>query len=186
MQLQTTSIWTALGTSLGFTAGIAILFSLLRPYNQAVYAPRLKHADEKHAPPPIGKKIWSWVKPLWNSSEAEMVGYVGMDATIFLRFTRMCRNIFVILTVLGCGILIPINVKYVDQATKPESWLAVITPSNVWGSAQWAQVVFAYITNLTVCGFLWWNYRKVLVLRRKYFESEEYQNSLHARTLMVC
>ncbi|CAI4211876.1 unnamed protein product [Parascedosporium putredinis] len=164
-QLQTTSIWTALGTSLGFTAGIAILFSLLRPYNQAVYAPRLKHADEKHAPPPIGKKIWSWVKPLWNSSEAEMVGYVGMDATIFLRFTRMCRNIFVILTVLGCGILIPINVKYVDQATKPESWLAVITPSNVWGAPSGP--------------------KKVLALRRKYFESEEYQNSLHARTLML-
>ncbi|PKS06766.1 hypothetical protein jhhlp_006840, partial [Lomentospora prolificans] len=184
-QLQTTSLWVALGTSLGFTAGIAVLFSLLRPYNQTVYAPRLKHADEKHAPPPIGKKVWAWVRPLWSTNEADMVGYVGMDAVIFLRFTRMCRNIFLVLTVLGCAIIIPINIKYVDQATKPDSWLAVITPSNVWGSPQWAQVVFAYLVNIVVCGFLWWNYRKILFLRRKYFESEEYQNSLHARTLML-
>lgn len=42
-----------------------------------------------------------------------------------------------------------------------------------------------YAINFVIGGFLWWNYRKVLQLRRMYFESEEYQHSLHARTLMV-
>jgi hypothetical protein len=184
LQLQATGIWTALGTSIGFTAAIAIAFSLLRPYNQGVYAPKLKHADEKHAPPPIGKKLWSWVTPLWRTKEQDLVGYVGLDATVFLRFTRMCRNLFLVLSVIGCGILIPVHIS--KSLSKDNSeWLSWITPANVWADAQWAQVVVAYLINLTVCGFLWWNYRKVLQLRRRYFESEEYQNSLHARTLMV-
>lgn len=114
-----------------------------------------------------------------------MVQYVGVDATVFLRFTRMCRDVFVVLSVLGCAILIPIHIKNVDQATKPDQWLAQMTPSNVFGDAIWAQVAVAYLFNITCASFLWWNYRKVLALRRKYFESPEYQNSLHARTLMV-
>lgn len=114
-----------------------------------------------------------------------MVGYVGIDATVFLRFTTMCRDVFLILSVLGCAILVPIHVKFLDKDRKPEQWLAQITPSNVWGTAIWVQVIVAYLFNFICCGFLWWNYRKVLALRRKYFMSPEYQNSLHARTLMV-
>lgn len=114
-----------------------------------------------------------------------MVGFVGVDATVFLRFTRMCRNIFAILAVLGCAILIPIHVTTVDEASKPNQWLAQITPSNVWGPSIWGQVVVAYLFNIICAGFLWWNYKKVHDLRRNYFASEEYQNSLHARTLLV-
>jgi hypothetical protein len=33
-----------------------------------------------------------------------------LDAVIFLRFLRMLRNIFLVITVIGCGILIPVNV----------------------------------------------------------------------------
>lgn len=114
-----------------------------------------------------------------------MVHYVGIDATVFLRFTRMCRDVSIVLSVLGCAILVPIHIKYVDEDTKPEQWLLRMTPSNVFGKAIWAQVVVAYLFNITCAGFLWWNYRKVLGLRRKYFASPEYQNSLHSRTLMV-
>ncbi|KZL66720.1 DUF221 domain protein [Colletotrichum tofieldiae] len=183
-QLQKNSIWAALGTSLGVTVGIALTFSFLRPYNQSVYAPKLKHADERHAPPPIGKKMWSWIPPLWNTTEAELVHHAGMDATIFLRFVRMCLYMFCTISVFCLAILIPTYLS--NQAQDIDgSWLDMITPIAVWGDAYWAQVAVAYMITFTVMGFLWWNYRKVLLLRRKYFESEEYQNSLHARTLMM-
>lgn len=173
-----------MGSSIGITAGIALAFSLLRPYNSVVYAPKLKHADEKHAPPPLGKGIFAWIGPLWSTTEQDLVTLIGMDATLFMRFTRMCRNLFLILTVLGCCILIPVNyTKSVKYDT--DSWLGRITPLNVYDSAQWALVVFAWLVNIIICGFLWWNYRKVLLLRRQYFQSMEYQQSLHARTLMV-
>jgi len=38
---------------------------------------------------------------------------------------------------------------------------------------------------LVSCFWLWINYRSVTRLRREYFESHEYQTSLHSRTLMV-
>ncbi|KAL2021308.1 hypothetical protein VTK56DRAFT_7279 [Thermocarpiscus australiensis] len=182
-QLQQSSVFAALGSSLGITAGIAVCFSFLRPYNSVVYAPKLKHADEKHAPPPLGKGIFAWVVPLWSTTEQDMVNLVGMDATIFMRFTRMCRNIFVILSVLGCAMLIPVN--WVNFSSADDIWLAKVTPRNVRGSPLWATVVFAWLLTIIVCGFLWWNYRKVLQLRRQYMKSEEYQQSLHARTLML-
>ena len=53
--VATSSLYSAIGISIGFTLFLAVCFSLLRPHNQAVYAPKVKHADEKHAPPPIGK-----------------------------------------------------------------------------------------------------------------------------------
>jgi calcium permeable stress-gated cation channel len=113
-----------------------------------------------------------------------MVNLIGMDATIFMRFTRMCRDMFVILSVIGCCILIPVNITkgvFFENASE----LSRIGPSNVFGEPHWATVVVAWLFNIVVAGFLWWNYRKVLQLRRQYFESEEYQHSLHARTLMV-
>jgi calcium permeable stress-gated cation channel len=173
-----------LGSSIGVTVGIALLFSFVRPYNTVVYAPKLKHSDEKHAPPPIGKGIFAWVGPLWKTSESELISYAGLDAAVFLRFTKMCRDIFLILSVLGCGILIPINWTQ-NSGDSTQKWLKRITPLEVWSKAQWGLVVIAYSFNFIICLMLWWNYRKVLLLRRQYFDSEEYQHSLHARTLMV-
>lgn len=183
VQLQTKAVLVALGSSLGVTAAITICFSFVRPHNNVVYAPKLKHADDKHAPPPLGRGILAWIGPLWSTSEQELVDLVGMDAAIFLRFTRMCRNILVLLSILGCAILIPIN--YTNFSPPDKEWMVQITPRNVWGAPLWATVVFAYLLTIIVCGFLWWNYRKVLQLRRTYMQSDEYQHSLHARTLMV-
>ncbi|KAK4140377.1 uncharacterized protein C8A04DRAFT_15013 [Dichotomopilus funicola] len=181
-KFQQNAVFAALASSLGITAAIAVCFSFLRPYNSVVYAPKLKHADEKHAPPPLGKGVLAWVFPLWSTSEADVVNLVGMDAAVFMRFTRMCRNIFLALSLFGCAILIPVN--WNNFVGKDAPWLTRITPADVWGPAHWATVTFAWLSTIVVCGFLWWNYKKVLLLRRTYMQSEEYQHSLHARTLM--
>ena len=41
--------------------------------------------------------------------EEELVEKIGLDAVVFLRFLRMLKDMFVVLTVVGCGILIPVN-----------------------------------------------------------------------------
>lgn len=184
-QLQSDSIGYALGTSVGFSAFIAIAFSILRPHNSVVYAPKLKHSDEKHAPPPIGKGYLAWILPLWRTTEQEVVNYAGMDAAIFLRFTRMLRNMFLTLALLGCAILCPVYFSLSSNPQFDQTWIMKLTPIQVWAQPLWATIVVAYTFNLTICGFLWHNYRRVLQLRRTYYASEEYQNSLHARTLMV-
>jgi calcium permeable stress-gated cation channel len=156
----------------------------MRPHNSVVYAPKLKHSDEKHAPPPIGKGYHAWIVPLWKTTEKDMVTHAGMDAAIFIRFTKMCRNIFLSLAVVGCGILVPIYWTK-NSGTDEQKWWMTITPSQVWSTPLWGLVIVGYLVNFIICGYLWWNYRKVLLLRRMYFESEDFQRSLHARTLMV-
>ena len=128
--------------------------------------------------------MFAWVGPVLTTKEQDIIPQIGLDATVFLRFLRMCRNIFIVITVFGCGILIP---AYLSLSNKfpNESWVVLITPLNAYPEAMWALVVCSWLFNITIAYFLWWNYRKVLALRRHYFDSPEYQKSLHARTLMV-
>ncbi len=167
---------------------MVLVFCFLRPRISRVYAPRAKHADEKHRPLELGNKPWSWLAAVKDVKEQDLVNMVGLDAVVFLRFLRMLRNIFLVLAVVGCGILIPINVaggsSFYNQWNNVAT-LMKFTPQYIWGQKFWAYVLVAYIVQGTVCFFLWWNYRAVLKLKRAYFNSYEYQASLQARTLLV-
>jgi hypothetical protein len=153
-----------------------------------VYAPRAKHADEKHRPLPLDKKPFSWFRAVKDVKEQDLVDKIGLDAVVFLRFLRMVRNIFLVLTVIGCGILIPINV--VGGSPFYRQWSSIptlmkFTPQYIFGPKFWAFVIVAYLFQGTVCFFLWWNYRAILKLRRAYYNTQEYKASLHSRTLLV-
>jgi hypothetical protein len=115
---------------------------------------------------------------------------IGLDAVIFIRFIKMCRNMFLVLSFIGCAILIPVNVVTGNVQTFKDNNFNVsgfmkMTPQFMAGQIFWAMVACAWIIDIVVCFFLWHNYRAVARLRREYFESKEYQNSLHSRTLMV-
>jgi len=131
----------------------------------------------------MGKGVFAWFEPVMQTKEEDLVINIGLDATVFLRVLRMCRNIFLVLTVLGCGILIPTNL--IRGQFEKEDIITRVTPVNTFGDANWAITICAWLFNIVVAGFLWWNYRAILRLRRQYYESPEYQSSLHARTLMV-
>jgi hypothetical protein len=129
---------------------------------------------------------------VFKTAEQEYVDKIGVDATIFLRFARMCRNMFIVLAIVGCVILIPVNVKNsvdfkknANFAVNASEAILLMTPRDLFGNIFWAFVVVAYLMDIIVCGFLWWTYRAVHRLRRQYMDSSEYQNSLHARTLMI-
>ena len=166
---------------------ITLAFSILRPHNSVVYAPKLKYADDKHAPPRIGKGIFAWFWPVASIKEAELVEKIGLDATIFLRFTRMCRNIFVLVTIVAVAILLPANVisskKHINQIVG-HGFLNLSTPQYATTPALWVHVVCAWAINIIVAFFLWRNYTAVTRMRRQYFESVEYLTALHSRTLM--
>ncbi|KAI6886458.1 hypothetical protein KC355_g21669, partial [Hortaea werneckii] len=52
-ELLSDAFLASLAVSLALSLGVVALFCLARPYNSVVYAPRAKHADTKHMPPPI-------------------------------------------------------------------------------------------------------------------------------------
>lgn len=180
------AFWVSLATSIGITALLALLFSLFRPYHNAIYAPKVKHADQKHAPPPVGKGVFAWVPRVLTVKEEALADRLGLDAVVFLRCAKMMRNIFLVLSIFGCGILIAVNLTQSNASAVPgTSSFTLMTPMYILTEAVWAQVVFAYVFDLVIMFFLWRNYRFILALRRRYFQSTDYQMSLHARTLMV-
>ncbi|KAF2032192.1 DUF221-domain-containing protein [Setomelanomma holmii] len=187
-EVQQNSIYAAIVYSFAIAGLLFLLFCFLRPRNSRVYAPRAKHADERHRPIPLGKKSFSWVAAVKNVNEQELVDKIGLDAVVFLRFMRMVRNIFCVVTVFGLGILIPVSV--VGGSPFYKQWNSIptlmkITPQYIFGTKFWAWVIVAYLIQGTVCFFLWWNYRAVFKLRRTYFDSQEYKASLHSRSLLL-
>ncbi|KAJ6167069.1 hypothetical protein N7470_002516 [Penicillium chermesinum] len=187
-QFATSAVWASLGTSLGLTLALAIVFSLVRPRHSLVYAPKVKHADKKHSPPPVGKGFFSWIRPVIYTREPQLVETVGLDATIFLRFTKMCRNIFIFLSLIGCVVMIPVNLTESkgNSDSKGITFFSNMTPLYVQNpTAIWSQVACAWAFDIIIVWFLWRNYKAVRDLRRQYFQSSEYQCSMHARTLMI-
>ncbi|USP82617.1 hypothetical protein yc1106_09891 [Curvularia clavata] len=187
-EVQENSIYAAIVYSFVVSGLLVLIFCFLRPRNSRVYAPRAKHADEKHRPLPLDKGPLSWISAVRNVKEQELVDKIGLDAVVFLRFMRMIRNIFFVLTIIGCLILIPVNV--VGGSPFYKQWSSIgtlmkITPQYIFGRKFWAYVAFAYMIQATVCFFIWRNYAAVLRLRRAYFNTEEYKSSLHARTLLL-
>lgn len=173
-------------TSAVLTIVIALLFCFLRPYNSVVYAPRAKYADNKHAPPPVAKGLLGWIPPLLQTKEKDLVDKVGLDAAVFMRVCRMLRNIFSILAVIGCGILIPNNLVGARKADNV-GFFRRMMPIYLYLAPEslWAYVIVAWLFDAVILYFLWMNYRHVARMRREYFDSPDFQRSLHARTLMM-
>ncbi len=186
-QVHNIAVSAALGYSVGTMILITLAFSLLRPHNSVVYAPKMKYADDKHAPPRIGKGMFAWFWPVASTKEGELVEKVGLDATVFLRFTRMCRDIFALVTIVAIAILLPANIisSKKNPGAPRADFLVLSTPQYIKGAAWWVHVVCAWAINIIVAFFLWRNYVAVTRLRRQYFESTEYLTALHSRTLML-
>ena len=188
MQVQENSIYAAIVYSFVISGLLVVVFCFLRPRISRVYAPRARHADERHRPRPLDNKPFGWLSAVKDVKEQDLVDTIGLDAVVFLRFMRMTRNIFLVLMTLGCAILIPINVA--GGASFYDKWnniptLMKFTPQYIFGRKFWAYVLFAYVIQGTVCFFLWRNYMAIVKLRRAYFATDEYKKSLHSRTLLV-
>ncbi|KAK8004361.1 hypothetical protein PG989_004080 [Apiospora arundinis] len=186
-RLTTNAFWSSFGYSIGAAALFALIFCLLRPYNKTVYAPRLKHTQGEKAPPPLTNGVFGWVNPVVKTRDQVLVEKIGQDATIFLRFIKMSRNIMIVLSVIGCSVYIPLNIIENGKriTNEPTNAFMKFSPYAVSGRVVWAHVITSYVFDMVICFFLWLSYRVVTRIRREYFESSDYQNSLFARTLMV-
>ena len=164
-----------------------VFFCLIRPRNNVVYAPKLKYADDKHAPPVLGKGLFDWTPPLYKLHEVDLVDKIGLDATIYLRFNKMLRNMFAAITVVAAGAILPTNLISGQKSPFKEGknfWTVSALSQYIPAKALWVHVIGMWAVNIIIAFFLWRNYIAVTRLRRGYYDSEEYLKSLHARTLM--
>ncbi|KAG9066632.1 hypothetical protein KI688_012540 [Linnemannia hyalina] len=128
-----------------------------------------------------------WLRP--RNGDSELVEKIGLDAVVFIRFIRMCRQVFIALTILGCGTLIPINIIGTIRSADgvvPEDKIGLLTISGIknfdW---LWAHVgaIWAFSTVFGLA--MLHGYRSFLKLRIQYFESDIYQESMASRTIML-
>ncbi|CAD6896656.1 unnamed protein product [Tilletia controversa] len=189
-QVQAPAVAISAGSWIGFSLATIFLFQLLRPNNKIVYAPKLKYAEKNEkAPPRIEDGFFSWLPPLFKYHEADLLPIIGLDAVTFLRFLRMCRWLTLALAILMSVVLMPVNLAY--NARNPSrsrsgiSFLDRISMTRVSGTYIWAHVAMSYLGSLLAIGFIYFNYKRMLVLRHAWFRSPQYQSQFHSRTLMI-
>ena len=94
---------------------------------------------------------------------------------------------FTAISILCCGILIPINIYYNTKVSKSASQnvLLLLTIRDVRGVWLWAHVAMTYIVTFVVFAFIYVHWKAMVHMRGVWFRSSEYINSFYARTLMI-
>ncbi|BEJ11918.1 hypothetical protein CspHIS471_0203780 [Cutaneotrichosporon sp. HIS471] len=191
-------------TQVGLMTAISVFtficFSLLRPRQSKVYAPKIKYGmpppdnplddpDYEQPPPALSGSFFAWLSPVVRIKEHEMIKNIGMDATVFLRFVRMLIWIFAVVSIYGVALI----VMYVLYNKNPANnvsgadrqGLSILTSMNVQGPFIWGTLAVSYLITFTVMFFVWQNWHAVVILRHHWFRSPGYASKIYARTLMV-
>ncbi|KAI8092423.1 uncharacterized protein B0P05DRAFT_568565 [Gilbertella persicaria] len=173
---------TGMATQLGINAAIAVV----------VYAPKYKYASKSKQPPEIGHGFFAWFGPVIYTPDNVLIEKIGYDATLFVQFLRMIRRMLYIMTFIGGN----------EKDVRPREWppepgvefLSISTINYYDGkfhfsngnlSWYWCHAVGTWLFSVVIYVFLWRFYMNYVKLRKDYFESDEYQKSMHARTLMI-
>jgi hypothetical protein len=181
----------AVGSQVALMSIISVItvlsFNLLRPKNKMIYEPKVKYHVGDKPPPRISDSLFGWLPPLIHTKEPELVDKIGLDAVTYLRFGRLMRWLFTGVTLLTCGILLPINavynIKKVDSADR--DILSMLTIRNVSGNVLFVHVAVTYLITFLIIGLVYINWKKMIQLRRQWYRSPEYLESFYARTLQV-
>jgi hypothetical protein len=157
------------------------------PLPKIVYEPKVKYHVGDKKPPKISDSLFGWLPPLIHTKEPELLKRIGPDAVTYLRFLRMVRWMFTAISLLCCGVLIPVNLYYNIKVsgTPSQNVLLLLTIRDVRGVWLWAHVAMTYIITFVVFGFIYVHWAAMVRMRGIWFRSSEYMDSFYARTLMI-
>ncbi|KAI9348870.1 hypothetical protein BD770DRAFT_395139 [Pilaira anomala] len=192
----------SMGIQLGVNIGTAIVvmigFSLLRPRNSLVYAPKTKFSAEQNRPPPIESTGWlSWIKPVFRVNDEILIKQIGCDAVLFIRFLRLLRKLLLCMSVVGIGALIPV---YIVATKATGDWppatgsIEILSisginsqngklradPDNVW---YWAPFSATWLFSILIAYFMYRASCDYIDMRQYYFRLPS--NEATMKSLMV-
>lgn len=160
----TTSLW------LSAAAGGLILLTFIyirgtRTWRPVLHKRATQICDLLYRPPPLGlsgwSRIWSWLSPVFLLSDEDLLLTAGLDALTLVRFIQMGMHIFLVSTIIGCAVLLPLYRTggdiYSGRTTANSDELMLWTLSNVFpGSSRlWAAWACMIAFTLYVCWVLW-------------------------------
>ncbi|RHZ82817.1 hypothetical protein Glove_103g218 [Diversispora epigaea] len=190
------------------TLGLYITFDIIRKRVKKVYEPRsyLLSRSKGFKSPPGG--LLTWISAIFkahgNGGDEEernegkhkdkfkdkdrrledqiIISKIGLDAFMFIRFMRMFMIIFMIFTIIGIGVILPIN--YIGQSNLPG--LKQFTMGNILDNNRlYVHVGAAYIFTGIILYMIYRETDIYIKLRHTYCATHEHQKSLRATTIYV-
>lgn len=120
------------------------------------------------------RRLFSWVKDIYTIPEDEILRTVGLDALVFLRTQRLYAILFLLCSVFGLGVLLPLNIKYGNPATNDSQFalttMANLPPRNRIGNTHVyrTNIAATWLFTAFTVGLLWLEYRSYIALRFKW------------------
>ncbi|KAI8343927.1 hypothetical protein BC941DRAFT_464168 [Chlamydoabsidia padenii] len=174
----TSALWFNAALGIGFFGA----FLLLRKTRPQTYAPRTYAIPIEKRPPTISKGRIKWIWDILHISDDELIRTMGLDRFMILKFLRMGMVVFGLFSLLALPIMLPLNI--INQLDSPG--LNLLTIGNIRDSGRtWAHLILAVLLTGGLIYYTFLETRRYLVLRRAYLMSDEYRNSVMARTLYV-
>ncbi|KAI9189840.1 hypothetical protein H9P43_001273 [Blastocladiella emersonii ATCC 22665] len=189
--------------------GAVAFFSIMRPRYENVYQPNKVYSrsmarrglqqffHDAKVPeklPEVSKGFLDWLPIVYKTTEDQLLTSLGIDATMFVKFTVTLAKASVGWLATGIVTLtlnylsltdgplkapqIPGRGEKVQDLAVSESMM--YAQNFLWGHVVMAFALSAYI--LYLFRNLWIDFVR---LRQNYFRSPEYYNSIHARTILV-
>eukprot|EP01138_Halocafeteria_seosinensis_P002272 gb/GECG01002325.1/.p1 GENE.gb/GECG01002325.1/~~gb/GECG01002325.1/.p1 ORF type:complete len:1267 (+),score=165.20 gb/GECG01002325.1/:1-3801(+) len=135
--------------------------------------------NDGQGPPPIPEK-WCgfyWMYFIWKIPLSTVLNKVGVDAYIFLRFVQKAGQLFgIVCTILGCGIILPINVIFGEAHEEEFEKLSL---SNIAEGQRilWVHAISVWVFTFAVFAILLELGREFAVLRHRYLRYNMYHRT---------
>ncbi|XP_062203953.1 CSC1-like protein HYP1 [Phragmites australis] len=158
---------TSVGLNLALTVVLAAAYSLLRrrPQYVEVYSPRRPYAP-----------LEPWLGAAWRRTEEDIHAAAGLDGVVFVRIFAFSIRLFAAASVLGVGVLMPVNflgdqLREIDFSDLPNKSVDLFSVSNVQdGSSKlWLHFSAVYIITGISCYLLYHEYKYISSKRLEYF-----------------
>ncbi|KAI8927497.1 hypothetical protein BC831DRAFT_452160 [Entophlyctis helioformis] len=173
-----------------------LIFCVVRTLFLDIYSPR--RVLSRGRPPRLRKGLFSWIPVVYRTKEAFLINTVGLDGVMLLRFFKMGYTMFAVFSVLGLGILAPVNYYAhpppgIANATGyklEDLLLPSLSVDNVPNKSQYLRVhmAFTWIFSLMTIGYVVSYYRGYVLLKLQYDEHALRQtkmSKIDMRSIMV-
>jgi hypothetical protein len=144
---STTTFYTSLIFNVSIGVILYLVFSFVRPWNITFYSPRML-AKHIRSPKKISSHLFSWIITTTSISDRELLKDAGLDAYMFLRFLRLSRRLFLIFTIIGLPIMLPLNIirSHKERIDNRLDGIREWTVANITDEDRfWGHVVCSYL-----------------------------------------
>lgn len=165
--MSTSSIYASFVIYGGIGCCLQIIFEVFKTEKE-IYTP--KEFNKKKFITPnesLSSGFLSWIKCTYSITDKKLLGMVGMDAFIYLRFAKMLAYVFTICSLAAFVILLPIY----GTAGNGQDGIQVVFMSNipVSNSRLWAPFIMVWLFNMVFLYFIHNEYKVFADARQDYF-----------------